>query len=103
MSDMWKTLEERLKEKAKTTNEILAYIHDLQGFVSSKLVNAEVLIKKGKELWIRLEDVQRLFEQMKSYVLIERETLESLLWTIKNEPSEVSVYIPILEELLKNE
>ncbi len=101
MSDIWKTLEERLKEKAKATNEILAYIHDLQGFVSSKLVNAEVLINKGKEEWVRLEDVRKELQRLKqNYVLIRKEKLGQCIKIIAGDVHSLKLK-KFIEELLK--
>jgi hypothetical protein len=47
--------QQEAREKAKTTNEILAYIHDLQGFVSCGLVKGEEFVEKGNELWVPVE------------------------------------------------
>ena len=101
MSDVWKTLEERLKEKAKTTNEILAYIHDLQEFVNSKLVNAKVLINKGKEEWVRLEDAKEAIQQLRQkYILIPKRRLNQLFKLIADDVHPLKMR-RFVEELLK--
>ena len=66
MSDVWRELVERLKQKAKT---------DIQIYGQSTFSN---------ELWVRLEDVQKLIEEIKEkYALVPKKKLMEKLAEIK--------------------
>jgi len=89
LSDVWQELVERLKQKAKTTNEILAYIHDLQEFVDAGLADGRVLVDKGKEEWVKLEDVEEAIQQIKQkHVIIEKKKLEDFRCFIRKKAEE---------------
>jgi len=88
MSDVWRELEERLKQKAKTFAQIdylrnldldKAVEHDLDPSQLCAINNKWMLSK-----WVRLEDVQKLIEQLKQkYVLIPKKKLMEKLAEIK--------------------
>ena len=71
MSAVWKELEERLKQKAKTTN----WIYETY-FRTQKL--------KPLTEWVRLEDVTQLLQEIKKkYALIPKKKLMEKLAEIK--------------------
>ena len=88
MSDVWRELEERLKQKAKT---------DIQIYGQSTFSN---------ELWVRLEDVKEAINQLKQkYVLVSKEKLIEIYKNL--EIDKISGYyvnlefFRLIEELLK--
>ena len=48
-------LKKALDEKAKTTNEILAYVHDAKGFIGIIPYMGETLVRYGEQKWVPLE------------------------------------------------
>ena len=115
MSDVWRELEERLKQKAKTFAQIdylrnldldKAVEHDLDPSQLCAINNKWMLSK-----WVRLEDVQKLIEEIKQkYVLIEKEKAKKLcdLWVSHIEPLDHQAENPyyfylVLTEEEKNE
>jgi len=80
MSDVWKGLEERLKQKAKTANEIIRVICvDHLGY-SQYYIPCHDFSTKDKREWVRLEDVKEAIQQLKqNYVLVEKSKLDDLL------------------------
>ena len=84
MSDVWKELEERLKQKAKSEAEIqnsyLIFEDEVpkcRGFTVQEL---EKFLEKRK--WVRLEDVKEAIQQLKqNYVLVKIGDLEAIVCT----------------------
>ena len=112
MSQIWDEIIKRLELKTKSGVNILKEVGETDFTIVCKFsdniddcLNCNILECKWKEnrRWISFDDVKSLLEEIKQkYVLIERETLETILWTIQNEPSEISVYVSIIEEMLRN-
>jgi len=77
MNDVWGELEERLKQKSKTANEIIRVICvDRLGYLQYYIPCHDFSTKDKRE-WVRLENVQKLIEQIKQkYVLIPKEKLK---------------------------
>ena len=81
MSDVWRELEERLKQKAKSEAEIqnsyLIFEDEVpkcRGFTVQEL---EKFLEKRK--WVRLEDVEEAIRQIKqNYVLIDKKKIDAL-------------------------
>jgi len=103
MSDVWKGLEERLKQKAKTANEIIRVICvDHLGYLQYYIPCHDFSTKDKRE-WVRLEDVQKLIEEIKqNYAIIRKDDLASIIELFKSSPFVLTdPLIRRLEELLK--
>ena len=74
MSDVWRELEERLKQKAKSLNELVqdskkfqSFIEHLASYRDADLLKAwRTLFEDNK--WVRLEDVKEAIQQLKQRV-----------------------------------
>jgi len=83
MSDVWRELEERLKQKAKSGFEVVEnstfFTHITGGnicdiaYVCYKCTDKDVCPFMIEKQWVRLEDVQKLIEEIKQkYVLVRK-------------------------------
>ena len=108
MSDVWGELEEWLKQKAKSLNELVensekfqCFLEHLASYRDADLLKAwRTLFKDNK--WVRLEDVKEAIQQLKQkYVLVEKEKLEELISIYSNELPETVAIVSDLKELLK--
>jgi len=87
MSDVWRELEERLKQKAKT----LAQIIDMRDSEVHKVASDAYMNPAGISAtynkwmlskWVRLEDVKEAIQQLKqNYVLVKIGDLEAIVYT----------------------
>ena len=116
-NDIWRELEERLKQKAKSDAEIKRCMHltEEQMQTIHKLPPKEIqnyLDKLSQETkWVRLEDVQKLIEEIKEkYAVISKEKAKKLcdLWVSHIEPLDHQAENPyyfhlVLTEEEKNE
>ena len=93
MSDVWSELEERLKQKA------------IKQYKLHETFEKTILTKeyRTRELWVRLEDVQKLIEEIKqNYAIIRKDDLASIIELFKSSPFVLTdPLIRRLEELLK--
>ena len=77
MSDVWRELEERLKQKAKSYLQITLEIAK-EVDVAKAEKGKESKVKEPK--WVRLEDVESAIQQLKQkYVLVSKEWLNKML------------------------
>jgi len=97
MSDVWRELEERLKQKAKSIDDLHEIYHT--DYLDS-------FLDETPWFWVRLEDVQKLIEEIKQkYVLVSKEKLEEIYKNL--EIDKISGYyvnlefFRMIEELLK--
>ena len=102
-NDVWRELEERLKQKAKSYLEITLEIAK-EVDVAKAEEGKEPKVKEPK--WVRLEDVQKLIEEIKQkYVLVSKEKLEEIYKNL--EIDKISGYyvnlefFRMIEELLR--
>jgi len=79
MNDVWRELEERLKQKAKSLNELVEDSEKFQSFMERLASEQNIdlfkvwtpLFKDNK--WVRLEDVKEAIQQLKqNYIVIEK-------------------------------
>jgi hypothetical protein len=52
-----------LESKAKTTNEILIYVHDATGFIGIVPHQGEKLVEYGNQKWVSLEEAQKVIKK----------------------------------------
>ena len=94
-NDVWRELEERLKQKAKTPEETLHILAEekLQKFYKNY----------DRKEWVRLEDVKEAIQQLKqNYAIIRKDDLASIIELFKSSPFILTdPLIRRLEELLK--
>ena len=98
-NDVWRELEERLKQKAK-------FAQDICHAISEAWRSWELQEKLEMEEWVRLEDVGSAIQQLKqNYAIIRKEDLASIIELFKSSPFVLTdPLIRRLEELLrKNE
>jgi len=89
MNDVWRELEERLKQKAKTRFE-------LQQTFEEEHVTA-------KELWVRLEDVLSILQQLKQKICeVIDQYIEAYPLDTPEDRQVSKVLDEIRQELLKN-
>ena len=75
MSDVWRELEERLKQKALSGVDLA-----MKGYTS---------LYQPYTKWVRLEDVKEAIQQLKqNYILIERQKLEDFRCFIRRKAEE---------------
>ena len=99
MSDVWKELEEKLKQKAK-------FAQDICHAIAEAWCSWELREKLEMEEWVRLEDVLETLKELKqNYVLVSKEKLEEIYKNL--EIDKISGYyvnlefFRLIEELLK--
>lgn len=68
---MSEALKKALEQKAKTTNEILAYVHDAKGFIGIVPYMGETLVQYGQQKWVSLED-------LKDFMVVSRKQLSDI-------------------------
>ena len=93
MSDVWKGLEERLKQKAKSDAEIKRCMHltEEQMQTIHKLPPKEIqnyLDKLSEQTkWVRLKVVQKLIEEIKqTHYVIKKDNLDAILQQFPIQP-----------------
>ena len=75
MSDVWRELMERLKQKAK-------FAQDICHAISEAWRSWELQEKLEMEEWVRLEDVKEAIQKLKqNYVLVKIGDLEAIVYT----------------------
>ena len=109
MSDVWCELEERLKQKAKSLNELVensekfqCFLERLASYRDADLLKAwRTLFKDNK--WVRLEYVKKELQQLKqNYAIIRKDDLASIIELFKSSPFVLTdPLIRRLEELLR--
>ena len=87
MSDVWGELEERLKQKAKSIDDLHEIYHT--DYLDSCLDDEPPWFW----FWVRLEDVKAILKQLKQkYILVEKKKLEELITIYSNElPETVAI------------
>jgi len=97
MSDVWGELEERLKQKAKSIDDLHEIYHT--DYLDSYLDD------EPPWFWVRLEDIKEAIQQLKqNYAIIRKDDLASIIDLFKSSPFVLTdPLIRRLEELLRND